>query len=365
MSLSKKMFLVNLKIKCKMSIEYTIMSCVLACIISCKKGSDNITHERNDSIQVSTKQDSLSTSYEGWTPEEFKKEHYDEWFVVEQSINLQNEEGDIDFKEIDKLVGQYIKKKNIVLPENKYRRIKKIEQICRTRFDISEYYEKNTAIYIVQNTNDLFSNYIVWILANEAKTIIDNGINIIEEDNIIKPVIAAFSNCCDSIGYAFEGSGGWNGELHVNIIEQDFKKSMYEAVLNPQGHKKLSFLLTPKHFRIECDKRIKHYTPSDYSATSPDDAKRLLNNYYYAMKKWLDYRKKTEKHIPNRRIRNEYSYITRSFARTQYIHLKNVFGDIGMCSTGMYEECYLHHDCSDKEMLNYSFEKAYARYINE
>lgn len=85
-----------------------------------------------------------------WTPEEFKNEHHDEWVVVKQSINIQQREGKIGFNKIDSLVKEYIQTKKIKLPKDKYLQIKKIEDICVTKFDISGYDDSNMGMHIAE-----------------------------------------------------------------------------------------------------------------------------------------------------------------------------------------------------------------------
>ena len=89
-------------------------------------------------------------------------------------------------------------------------------------------------------------------------------------------------------------------------------------------------------------------------APSHKEAQNLLNRYCTAMQEWLQYRSRIERRISNPVLKADYSYITRSFARKQYIHLKNRFNDI--------DEACLKEDCSDKEMLRYSFEEALSKY---
>lgn len=341
----------------------------VALCISCNIKKDYDSLVKTDYVDTELDNDSSSVSdmddYD-WTPEEFKNEHHDEWVVVKQSIDIQQREDKIDFNQIDRLVKEYIRTQKINLPTDKYLQIKKIEDICVTKFDISGYDDSNMGMHIADGTSRLFEEYVNWLLAQEAKKIKNTAIDFQEEEKMLEIVMDAFTSCCDTIGGAFQGSGGWTGHAQVYRIEKDFKKSMYIAILKPQTHKTQPLLLTPKHFKEECEARIMNYKQDEWEdSPSSKTVKILIDGYCLAIKQWLEYRNKVEKQISNPVLKADYAYITRSFARKHYIHLKNVFGDIGMCSASMYDECYLHLDCSDNDMLNYSYEKAFAKYLNE
>lgn len=340
---------------------------IVTLCISCNNKKDNDSQVETGMIDTELDNDSSSVSgmeEHDWLPEEYKNEHHDEWVVVKQCIDIQQGESGIDFNEIDRLVKEFIHTQKINLPTDKYLQIRKIEDICVTKFDISGYDDSNMGMYIADGTSRLFEEYVNWLLAQETKKIKNTGIDIQEEYKMLEIVMNAFISCCDTIGGAFEGSGGWNGYSQVEQIGKDFKKATCVAILNPQSHNVQPLLLTPKHFKDECEARIKNYKQKGGEETpSSKTVKSLIDKYYLAMKQWLEYRDRVEKQISNPELKAEYAYITRSFAREQYIHLKNVFGDMGMCSASMYDECYLHLDCSDNEMLHYSYEKALDKYL--
>lgn len=344
----------------------------MATCISCTNNKAVESQSQPDTLNIELNNDSSAVTgmddYD-WTPEEFKNEHHNEWVVVKQSIDIQQREDEIDFNKIDSLVKEYVNTQKIKLPSDKYLQIKKIEDICVTKFDISGYDDSNMGMHIADGTARLFEEYVNWLLAQEAKKVKKAGIDFQEEEKMLERVMVAFASCCDTISYAFQGSGGWMGRSEVYKIEKNFKKAMYEAVLKPKSHKAQPLLLTPKHFKNECEARIINFKQGDWDdleeAPSTKTVKRLIDGYYLAMKQWLKYRIRVESQISNQELKTDYAYLTRSFAREQYIHLKNVFGDIGLCSATMYEDCYLHLDCSDNEMLNYSYEKALAKYLKE
>lgn len=353
-------------------LKYICLPLFVAICISCANNKVNESQSQTDTIDIELNNDNSSVTdmddYD-WTPEEFKNEHPDEWVVVKQSIDIQQREDEIDFNEIDSLVKEYVNTKKIILPTDKYLQIKKIEDICVAKFDISGYDDSNMGMHIADGTARLFEEYVNWLLAQEAKNVKKTSIDFQEEEKMLDSVMGAFTSCCDTIGYAFQGSGGWMGYAQVDRIEKNFKKSMYEAVLKPKSHKAQPLLLNPIHFKKECEARIINFKQDAWDdleeAPSSETVKHLINGYYLAMKQWLEYRKSVESQITNPVLKADYAYITRSFAKEQFVHLKNVFGDIGICSTTMYEDCYLHLDCSDNEMLNYSYEKALAKYLNE
>lgn len=147
----------------------------------------------------------------------------------------------------------------------------------------------------------------------------------------------------------------------ISRIDKKFRKSIYVAVIKPKIHKSRPLLLTSKHFKEECEARSKHYEEFEHEGSpSPKTERRLMDRYYLAMKQWLEYRDKVERGIANPVLKADYAYITRSFAREQYIHLKNEFEDIGFCGSPDIEERLLRLDCSDREMLDYSHEKAFS-----
>lgn len=298
-----------------------------------------------------------------WSPEGFRQDHPDEWVVVKQVIDLQ-QKGEFDYGKVDSFVREYIISKKIDLPKDKYLQIKEIEKICKSEFDIDGYDNSNMGMHIADGTSRLFDGYIDWLFACEASKVEGTGINLEEESALLKSVITAFYNCCDSISLAFEGSGGWHGWAYVHGMEMSFNRSMSEAILNPQSHKSMPYLLTPKHFEDECDVRFNNYHQEPEIPTTPQTVRAYLDEYCRAIKSWLEYRGKVETGIPNPTLKADYSYLTRSFAREQYIHLKNDFGDIGMMSP-MMVECCLPFDCSDEEMLNYSFEETIEKYLAE
>lgn len=356
--------------------------------ISCNRNKNNASTITTDTINVAVECDSsitsdvdssyvaieieddvtpvISTEKYDWTPEGFKTEHYDEWVVVHQAIDVQQEGGGkTDFSKIDSLVNEYIRKKNIEIPSDRYSRIMAIEKICVTKFDISGYDYSNFGMNIADGTAILFEEYVSWLLASEAKKLNDNVIDFQEEDRLTNELMDAFTMCCDSIGSSFEGSGGWEGYSYVYRMENNFKRSNYNAVFRPRTHKTQPFLLSAKHFKDECETRIANYKPVLETSTSPEAVKRLYANYYNAIKQWLIYRDSVEKEIADPKLKAEYSYLTRSFAREHYIHLKNCFWDIRRCEFSFCENVILKMDCSDREMLDFSFEKSYNEELNK
>lgn len=352
-----------------MTAKYSFLLCLMALCVGCggnkaggskaeisKVGKDTVPSEITDSCS----KDSVDIDID-WTPEEFKKEHYDEWVVVKQAIDIQQQRGDIDFSKIDSLVKEYIHTKKIAMPANRYLRIKKIEQLCTDSFDISGYDESNMGEHIADGTARLFLTYVNWLFASEARKANRTNINLRKEESMADSVLSAFNDCCDSVGGRFQGSGGWTGWSLIHWMGLDFEKSMYTAILKPQKHKSKPILLTPMHFKDECKALMMSYKGNWEGAPSHKEAQDLLNRYCTAMQEWLQYRSRVERRISNPVLKADYSYITRSFARKQYIHLKNRFHDIGLASQTIEEAC-LKEDCSDKEMLRYSFEEALSKY---
>ena len=223
-----------------MTAKYSFLLCLMALCIGCGGNKAEISKAEKDTVQSeitdSCSKDSVDIDID-WTPEEFKKEHYDEWVVVKQAIDIQQKRGDIDYSKIDSLVKEYIHTKNIAMPANRYLRIKKIEQICTDSFDISGYDGGNMGEHIADGTSRLFTMYVNWLFASETRKANRTNINLRKEESMADSVLSAFYDCCDSIGGRFQGSGGWTGWSLIHWMGIDFKKSMYIAILKPQKHK--------------------------------------------------------------------------------------------------------------------------------
>lgn len=344
--------------------HFFLIALILVFSVACT-GKPKDTQEQENSQNEVTNDSSAITEEEpyDWTPVEFKQEHYDEWVVVKQSIDIQQSDGDIAFSTIDSLVREYIQKKNIVLPKDTYSKIMEIDKICDSNFDISGYDDSNFGTHIADGTARLFDMYINWLLENAARKVC-KYVNFEQEEQILQPVMDAFYACGDSIGFTFEGSGGWHGIADVHRMEMAYWKAMYEMFLTKSTHTTLPLMLTAEHFKKECDIRCANYKQDYEEFTTPQKVKSLLHNYSLAVENWLNYRNSVEKQISQPALRRKYSYNTRYFARVLYIHLKNKFADIGMISSYM-DQRMLHLDCTDQEMLQYSYEEAYSKYRDD
>lgn len=324
-----------------MKIRHLCIIFNIVAIYGCYGNKTVAPKETTDSIQENNEDSSTSAiadtndeerDYYDWTLEGYKENIPDEWGVVYNVLNLQQKADEvqgIDFKKIDKQVREYIAKNEIRLPKDTYQQIKKIEEICSEDFDIYGYDDTNSGMCTANMASLAFEDYILWMLENEAIKIKGSGINIKEEERMFKPLMDAFYNCCDSIGYDFGGSGGWMGTSEVYRIGTRFKKAMYESMLKPESPKAELTLIPIEQFEKECKNRGEdhisrwNYDPKDKTL------KHCLTEYIKSMRNWLKYRSKAEKRISSPILRNAYSYQTRSFVREQYEHLKHNFERIG------------------------------------
>lgn len=265
-----------------------------------------------------------------WTPEKFREQHHDEWVVVKQAIDIQQTGKEVDYGKIDKLVRDYVRLKNIQLPADRYKQILKIEEICKQRFDISGYDDSNMGMHVADGTERLFEGYVNWLLEAAARKVKGSGINFAKEEEMVEDLMDVFYDCCDSIGRAFDGSGGWMGVAQVVRIKENFMKSMYAAVLAPSDHGTPPALVAPKQFEDVCEEQIRNYKAEDEWMSSPQTVKRLLEQYAAAMSAWLEYRQQAVQHITSPKLKAEYNHLTHTFAKEHFTHLQNEFHDIGL-----------------------------------
>ena len=320
--------------------------------VPCTYVGDTIAY----SIVVET--DSVTSTSEdgGWAPDEFRSKHYDEWVVVSQAIDIQqNGNGNIDFSKIDKLVRQYIKKKKIRLPLEKCRRIKRIDEICQSKFDISGYDESNLGMHIADGTGRLFTMYVNWLYQREARRVLRKNrmINIDRELKLYTKLNDAFMEVCDSIAYCTAGSGAWVTWSQVQYFSENFNRNMYQAILGAKVETGMELDVPLAQFDRECKAMIYNYQP--YEAEQPRDATRIMEKYRKAFHNWYTYRKSVASRLRNGKFKKAYQSITYSNARLHFLHLKNRFNDMGMMSSYMSELC-LPENCSNKELLEFNFE---------
>lgn len=337
-------------------IKYFVLL-LLSLMIGCSSNSSSKSENDNDSVTIQI--DSLSTDSSkddyDWTPEGFKTEHPDEWAVVNPSINIQQREGEIDFGEIDVLVKNYLGKKKISLPSDVDKRIQRIAEICRTKFDIDGYDESNMGMQIADGTRRLFESYINWLYEKEATKVLSHNrlVDIKRELELYKSLNDAMYDVCDSVAFCMEGSGGWVGSAQIHDLSIDYHKRMYQAIIGATLGQKKGFNVPLDLFDKECQALNDNYEP--YDDDQPKDVSQIVNRFKNAFHSWYAYRKSAATGMKDKRFKRAYESITYSFARIYFIHLKNRFSDIGMMSNDMVELC-LKEDCSDLELLDYNYE---------
>ena len=138
---------------------------------SCSNNAAKKASANNEKSMTETETSVVASSYDNdLTPEGFKNEHYDEWVVVNNGINiLQNGSKTIDFNAIDKCVKGYIELRKIVLPNGSLQKITEIEKICKSKFEIYDYAYSNEEMNLADQLDKLYDKYVIWLLSSEAK----------------------------------------------------------------------------------------------------------------------------------------------------------------------------------------------------
>lgn len=284
-----------------------------------------------------------------WAPAEFKNARPMEWDVVNKCINIQQKEVATDFTAIDKLVQGYVNLMEIALPTDASMRIKCIEEVCETKFDISGYDDSNWGMHIAAGTCNLFKRYINWLYENEAMKVlaVNKIVDTEREEKLFGALNDAMAVVCDSLAFCMEGSGGWCGWIQIDDIDIDFNKCMYQAIMGVETEKMPEMDVPLELFDAECDLWNKNYA-SCYE-DRPIDVSEKIDRFKNAYHAWYEYRKDVANSLKDSDFKKIYESITYSFARLHFVHLKNRFNDIGM---GWDEEC-LSDDCTDQELLEY------------
>ena len=332
---------------------------ILPFVFSCMNKTGNNPSENIDSIATNAEEGNLTVYFMDdydWTPKEFKTEHPDEWTVVNRAINIQQRGRDIDFGEIDTLVKDYLVKKQISLPADVDKQIRYIEEVCSTKFDISNYDDSNRGMHIADGTNRLFCMYINWLYEQEAIRALGSAktVDIEREKMLYKNLNDAMYDVCDSVTLCMEGSGGWCGTSQIHYLSIDYAKSMWQAVIGAKFDQKKELDVPLELFDAECKALNEYYAP--YREDQQEDVSHIVNRFKSAFHSWYAYRKSVASGLKDDKFKQAYESITYGNARIYFIHLKNRFNDIGgMISNEMVEHC-LDYDCSDNELLEFNYE---------
>ena len=335
---------------------------ILALMFGCSAFTGNKSVRENDSHATNIEEDSTSTaSYEedideyDRVPGEFKAEYPDEWAVVNASVNIQQKGDDIDFGKIDLLVKDYLAKKKIPLPRDVNRRIKCIEDVCKTKFSIEGYDDSNMGLIFANGTSFLFDMYINWLYEKEAKKVLSRNrlVNIEREQKLYKNLNDAMYDVCDSVAFCMGGSCYWYGATQVQHISIDFHKSMYQAIIGASLELERELDVPLNLFDKECKALNDNYKPFDDDL--PKDVSQIVNRFKNAFHSWYAYRKSVAANLRDKKFKKAYESITYSYARIHFLHLKNRFSDIGLMSDDMVELC-LKDDCTNQELLDFNYE---------
>lgn len=317
--------------------------------------ADSLATKESDSVFVVD--DNSSGESVDWAPEEFKKEHPDEWAVVNRALQLMQREGDFNYAELDKLVREYIAKKRISLPDDTCRQIEKISELCKEEFNIWDYDYSNMGMHIADSSGDLFDEYIGWLYQQEATKVLKQNklVDMDKELELYDALNKSYYNICDSIAGSMDGSAGWMSRSQIYDLSTSFSTFMYQAIagVKPKTEKELDVPL--QMFDAECKAVIVNYEP--FIEEMPADASPYVNRFKNAFHTWYAYRKQVAQGLKDARFKKAYESITYSQARKYFISLKNRFKDVGLMSDEMVERC-LHGGSTNKEILEFNYEKA-------
>lgn len=270
-----------------------------------------------------------------WAPEGFKTEHPDEWTVVNTAINIQQRDGETDFAEIDKLVKEYLTKAEIALPSDAAMRIQCIDEVCRGRFDISNYDNSNAGMLIADGSRRLFDKYINWLYEKEARVVLGQNkfVDVEREMELFKGLNDALYDVCDSVAFRMDGSGGWCGASQIEDLSIDYNRCMWQAIMGISSEHSTGSDISLDLFDKECESLNESYEP--YDDNQPKDVSEIINRFKSAFHSWYMYRKSVAENLEDENFKTNYESITDNFARIHFIHLKNEFSDIGLqnCST--------------------------------
>ena len=301
-----------------------------------------------------------SEAAEGWEsaiPESFREEHYEEWkvvYLVDSIFELSGEE--VDYAKVDSIVTGYIESEGIGMPSDRCARIRKIDELCKENFDISEYDYSNFGMMVAERTSWQFESYEVWLYGQEARKVLRKTklVDIEKEMRLYGELNYALFDVCDSVAHAIEGSGSWIAVTGILCMPGIFERSMYRAILglNPETGNELDVPLDL--FDRECRMLVENYKPG--YGKEPIDADRVVEKYRKAFHTWYAYRKSVASRLTDAKFKRAYESITYSEARAQLIDLKNRYNNYGVTSDVMLEMC-LDKDCSDQELLNFNYEK--------
>ena len=299
-----------------------------------------------------------------WAPEEFKREHPDEWAVVNRALQLQQREGDFDFAELDKLVREYIAKKRITLPDEKFKQIERIGELCKKKFDIWDYDESNLGMRTADSNRRLFDEYVGWLYEQEAAKVLEQTrlVDMDKELELYNGLNKAYYNVCDSVTGCMDDSDGWWGRSQVYDLVISFRTCMYQAIAGAKVQTGKELDVPLKMFDDECKAVIDNYEP--FFEEMPTDVSPCVNRFKEAFHAWYAYRKQVAQELKDARFRKAYKSITYSQAREYFISLKNRFSDVGLMSGDVVDMC-LHDESTNKEILEFNFEKKEKEYNNK
>lgn len=280
-----------------------------------------------------------------WIPIEFKEKHYDEWLVVKKSLDLQLEgDGCIDCSRVDKLVQEYIAKKDIILSAEGLKRVQEIESICKSRFDIGGYDTSNMDNQIADGMRLVFGFYVSWLYEQEAVRVLERThlIDLDKELYLYGKLNDAVFDVCDSVAQRLAGSQAWMGWHQIKELCTCFETDTYKTILGDCYNQVKGIDSLLDVFDAACEQ------------LEAEDAAGIVERFKMSFHDWYDYRKSFASCMQDSSFKRAYESITNHYARTHLIHLKNKFNDIGPMSDYVSEHC-LQYDCTDGELIGFDF----------
>ncbi len=296
--------------------------------------------------------------YYDCSPKEFKTEQPDEWVVVNNAIDIQKNDDTINFRKIDKLVREYISKQNINLPADSVSQIVTIENICKSKFDTFGYDMSEMGMHVADGINRLFAMYINWLYHNEADKVLRKTkiVDLEKELTLYGNLYDAAYNVCDFVALCMSGSGRWCAISHLHFLTLNFNKQMCLAIIHSQTEITKELVVSLDMFDEECQKLIEFYDAEKMS--------HIVNHFKNVFHTRYAHRQSVASKLTDPKFKRAYESITYGNARTLLIYIKNRFVSMRMMSNSEYETC-IDDDCSNQELLEFSYEKRWKEVVSD
>ncbi|WP_407404914.1 hypothetical protein [Sodaliphilus sp.] len=294
-----------------------------------------------------------------WLPEQFKKEHPQEWDVVNMCMQEQQKEGDVDFSVIDKHVSKYLTDTGIKLSKDRVKAIEQVEKVCNEKFDFSKYQsDDNMSMLVSSGTKSLFADYVTWLYEQEARRMFakNKSINIDKELKMYRALSKALYDMCDQVVLCTEGSGGWVVSEQLGEEDKAFERGLFTAILGGKFEERPGIDAALGIFDRELKDVVEDYNQINESRSKNNAS--IANKYRTAFHQWVSYRRSIPVKLADKALKQKYMSLTHSVIRTHLIHLKNHYNDLGLTSPSLADIC-LNDDCTNDELLQFDWNEKY------